>query len=383
MQLLQSGFYNKPIWIIAMLASLFLIMFFLGCEPGTPQDKAESDDFPIHKEAVISFEPKEPKQIEDDCEQALENTEAEQDGIWQEEELLKHKPNELGQVMILMYHHIGETESEWVRTPQNFKKDLVSLYENGYRLVNLLDYLRKDMDIEAGKSPVVITFDDGGYGQLDFIEVDQGFALDPNCAVAILEDFLKDYPDFGRGAAFYIYYPNPFGQEQHIREKFEFLAEMGYEIGNHTYSHANLSLLSDEDALMEIALNAKKTNEILPGYKVRSLALPYGQYPQNRDILAEGNYKGYHYKNHAVLLVGSNPAPSPFSIDFEPLAVPRIRASEVMVENSGIYDWLGYFKNYPERRYISDGDPGTVTAPKALEEKLDRESASDKKIYFY
>ncbi|MDZ7836741.1 MAG: polysaccharide deacetylase family protein [Actinomycetota bacterium] len=172
-----------------------------------------------------------------------------------------------------------------------------------------MDYISGDMDIEAGKSPVVITFDDAGQGQLDFMKTDQGFVLDPNCAVAILEDFLKDYPDFGRGATFNIYYPDPFGQEQFIKEKFEFLVEKGYEIGNHTYSHANLSLLSDEDALMEIALNAKKTNEILPGYTVRSLALPYGLYPQNRDILAEGNYNGYTYINQAVSLVGSNPAP--------------------------------------------------------------------------
>lgn len=34
----------------------------------------------------------------------------------------KIKPNENGKVMILMYHGIGEEESEWVRTVENFKR---------------------------------------------------------------------------------------------------------------------------------------------------------------------------------------------------------------------------------------------------------------------
>ncbi|MDZ7836740.1 MAG: hypothetical protein U5N58_01700 [Actinomycetota bacterium] len=66
------------------------------------------------------------------------------------------------------------------------------------------------------------------------------------------------------------------------------------------------------------------------------------------------------------------------------MAVPRIRASETLVENSGIYDWLNYLKIYPEHLAIpSDGDSATVTAPEALEEKIDRKSAAEKKIYFY
>ena len=171
--------------------------------------------------------------------------------------------------------------------------------------------------------------------------------------------------------------------EQYIEEKLKFLARKGYEIGNHTYSHANLSLLSDEEALMEIALNSKRTNDILPGYEVSSLSLPYGQYPDNRDVLTAGNYLEYSYTNEAVLLVGSNPAPSPFSIEFDPLGIPRIRASETMVENSGVYDWLNFFKNYPERQYISDGNTAAVTAPKEAEDSLDKHSTVDKRVYFY
>jgi hypothetical protein len=51
------------------------------------------------------------------------------------------KPNELGRVMILEYHKIDNPEGRWTRTPENFKRDLTRLWERGYRLVALTDYL--------------------------------------------------------------------------------------------------------------------------------------------------------------------------------------------------------------------------------------------------
>lgn len=382
MHMSETGFLKKAIRLIALPAFLFAALAPISCEKNTLEDTPAVDYYPDFKEDAISFK-EESKEKDDDYTKDLENIEQEQNNILSEDELLKYKPNELGQVMVLMYHQIGDTESEWVRTPQNLRKDLINLYQNGYRLVNLLDYVRGNIDIEAGKSPVIITFDDATQGQLDFLETSQGIEINPDCGVSILEDFCSDYPDFGRGATFYIYYPNPFRQEQYIEEKLKFLARKGYEIGNHTYSHANLSLLSDEDALMEIALNGKKTNDILPGYEVRSLSLPYGQYPNNRDVLTGGNYLEYNYTNEAVLLVGSNPAPSPFSIEFDPLGIPRIRASETKVENSGLYDWLNFFKKYPERQYISDGNTAAVTVPREAEDSLDKHSTVDKMVYFY
>ena len=291
-----------------------------------------------------------------------------------EEELLKFKPNELGEVMVLMYHQIGNPESEWVRTPENFKKDLLNLYRNGYRLVSLLDYVRGNINVEAGKSPVILTFDDSTLNHLNFIETDDGYEIDPDCAVAILEDFCNSHPDFGRGATFYIYYPIPFRQPQYIKDKLEFLVCRGYEIGNHTYSHADLSLHSDEDIVKEIALNAMEVGKTIEGYEVRSLALPYGSYPVNIDILAKGEYMGYSYTNEAVLLIGSTPSPSPFSTDFNPLAIPRIRASEIKVEGQGLYDWLDYFDACPGKRYISDGNSSIITAPRELMDKINNKA---------
>ena len=50
---------------------------------------------------------------------------------------LSLKPNEAGKVMILMYHNIGPEEKVWTRTPENFLRDLTTLYDKGYRPISL------------------------------------------------------------------------------------------------------------------------------------------------------------------------------------------------------------------------------------------------------
>ena len=380
-------FKKKNVLFYATLLSIFLVFLpvLISCQKNNKSDVAILNDYKnLQQSLTIQSETqsgeKEEKHLYPEDTKTTINDKGE---TLKEKEIKKYMLNELGQVMILMYHKIGSPENEWMRTPQNFRQDLMNLYENGYRLVNLLDYVNGNIDIEAGKSPVVITFDDATQGQFNYVETDEGIELDPDCAVAILEDFYSDYPDFGKAATFYIYYPHPFQQEQYINTKLEFLVQNGYEIGNHTYSHVDLTKISDLNIIKELALQSGKTNEILPGYEVRSLALPYGQYPKNKDLLTQGSYMDYSYINEAVLLIGSNPAPSPFSSDFDPLNIPRIIASEIMVEGMGIYNWIDYFKEYPDRRYVSDGNINMVSGPKELSQKLNKESAEARKVYFY
>jgi len=299
----------------------------------------------------------------------------------------KIKPNENGQIIILMYHGIGEEESEWVRTAENFKKDLHILYEKGYRLISLRDYINNNIDVEAGYTPVVLTFDDGLLNQFNIIEDGEKKYIDPLCAVGILEEFYKEHPDFGRAASFYVYYPTPFRQKDLIKEKFEFLVNNGYEIGNHGYNHENLGKIGIEAVQESLAKNVQKTQEILPEYIVESLALPYGAAPKGDDYkyVISGNYQGFEYRHKAVLKVGSNPAPAPNSIKFDPYRLPRVRASEINVQGTGIYDYIEYFEKNPEKKYISDGNPDTITIPESEIDNIDMESLekNNKKLITY
>ncbi|TZE82803.1 polysaccharide deacetylase family protein [Calorimonas adulescens] len=294
------------------------------------------------------------------------------------------KPNELGQVMILMYHEIGDKEAEWERTPDNFRKDLQTLYDKGYRLISLNDLLDGNINVEAGFTPVVLTFDDGDLGQFKVKVVNGKPEPDPNSAVGILMDFYKEHPDFGRAATFYIYYPLPFREREYIGYKLKFLVDNGFEIGNHTDTHANLSKLDVNGIQKELGLNLRHTQEYVPGYNVNSLALPYGSvFKEYSKYLLDGSYDGIKYHNKAVLMVGANPAESPYDVEFDPLKVPRVRGSEMNVDGLGIYDWIKYFDEHPEKRYVSDGDPDTIVVPKGTDNRINRGKFTNKRVVVY
>lgn len=292
--------------------------------------------------------------------------------------------NELGQIMILMYHRIGDTEDEWVRTPDNFRKDLRALYDAGYRLVSMNDVLDGNIAIPAGTSPVVLTFDDGTEGQFRYIEQGGRLVIDPDCAVGILEEFYREHPDFGLAATFYIFYvATPFGQAEYLQQKLEHLAERGFTIGNHTYSHPNLRRLAPDAARKELALMVMHTRKYLPGYQVRTLALPFGAHPDDKSYIISGSYNGVDYHHEGILLVGANPAPSPFSKSFNPAALPRVRASEMKTDGVGMYEWMGRLQANPQNRFVSDGNPNTVVIPASLRGQVNESRLGGRTLITY
>lgn len=271
-----------------------------------------------------------------------------------DEELLAMEVNELGGVPIVMYHDIGDREGYLIRSRENFRKDLQRFYDLGYCLIPLSDYLSGNIRLPAGKSPLVITFDDGRPSQLKLIEVDGQLFPDPNCAVGILLDFSRKHPGFGHAATFLVNYPRVFGTEARSTEYLRFLLDNGMEIGNHTMNHKNLASTSPEDVIKEIGSVANGIRDALE-YETQSLALPYGNYPKSKRFLLAGWWDDRHYHNLGVLLASSEPAPSPFSSEFNPLAIPRIHGTDAELDK-----WLHCLERYPERRYTSDGQDDTI-----------------------
>ncbi len=295
---------------------------------------------------------------------------------------LSLKPNESGKIMILMYHNIGEEEQTWTRTVDNLKKDLETLYEKGYRPISLTDYVTGNITTELGYTPVVLTFDDGNLNNYRYLE---DGSLDPNCAVGILVEFNRTHPDFPLEATFFITSSNPFKQSQYAKEKVEALIEMGMDIGNHSKDHMNFKDASKDDLEEQLGYQAQYLETFTPeGYRVNTLALPYGSRPKNKDLeiyLQKGQYEDYSYENVAILNVGWFPAVSPYHIDFNPLSLPRVRASEMNVDNVGMYNYLSYFDNHPEEKFISDGNPDIITIPEDLVDKLTINES--KELYTY
>jgi hypothetical protein len=355
----------------------FILVIALNFEACTPKIVEENPQEPEQNQPTPVEPGKEPQSEEI----ILEDNEVKVDEV----DLKEIKANENGQIMIIMYHGISDKEAEWVRTADNFRKDLSVLYDKGYRLISLRDYIENNIKVEAGYTPFVLTFDDGAKSNFDIIEENGEKKINPDCAVGIIEDFKKEHPDFGSGGSFFVYYPIPFRQKELIKEKYEFLIENGYDIGNHSYTHENLGKISVEDVQKALARNVKSTQEYLPGYDVYALALPNGIGPRgdNYKYAAQGEYDGVKYNHRAVLKVGSNPAPSPVNVKFDPIRLPRVRGSEMKTDGVGLYDWLQHFEKRPEKRYISDGNPDTVAIPESEKENIDQSKLTGKELIIY
>ncbi len=110
--------------------------------------------------------------------------------------------DELGDVPIMMYHGIHNvTDNKYTggnvdydgyqRTADAFRKDLEFYYANGYRMIRLTDYVDGIIDVEAGLSPIIISFDDGLANAIKVEGLDENgeIIIDPNSAVGILESF--------------------------------------------------------------------------------------------------------------------------------------------------------------------------------------------------
>jgi len=276
--------------------------------------------------------------------------------------------NEFGLIPVLEYHKIGTPESRWTRTPANFRKDLALLRSAGFYPINLADLAAGAIEVPAGKTPVVLTFDDSSPGQ--FRVLDDG-SVDPDSAVGIMQQAVKS-GGWASKASFYVLldvHPGDtiiFGQPDAQAQKLRDLVSWGYEVGSHTVTHLNLKKASLKESRKQLAVSAATIEKYVGGgYKVRSLSVPFGAYPKDDSLLASGEYEGMTYAYKAALKVGGGSTPSPFTAAFRPLHIPRIQ-----VTGSALQDMVDEFTSNPELRYVSDGDPAAISAPKVLAEKL-------------
>lgn len=289
--------------------------------------------------------------------------------------------NELGTIPILEYHVIANAEEDqWTRTPASFRKDLEKLYAAGFRPVSMADYLDNKIGIPAGTSPVVFTFDDSSPGHFRYLERDGQVVVDPDSAVGMLEEFHRTHADWDPRGAFYVLpeaaQPHKlFGQPKYEAQKLRYLAERGFEIGNHTWWHQRLDTVSDAEVQRQLAFAVRSIQQAVPGYNVRSFALPLGEWPKNRGLAFRGSYEGVSYKHDAVVLVGAEPAPSPYRKGFDPKALPRVQ-----VFGDNLDRWLAYLAKSPDERYVSDGDPNVVSYPTRLGSHLNPASTSGKTV---
>ena len=252
-----------------------------------------------------------------------------------------------GRIPVLEYHVIsGEKNSLYTRTAASYRADMEEAYKRGYRPITIAQMLDKDFrDVPAGMSPVVFVFDDASDSQFRYLENNGALTIDPTSAVGIWLDFAKTHPGWKNrgtfcmlngGAAGHNFFgdgPKYGGQKKAWRFlKVKWLADQGFELCDHTLWHMQLSKYPDAAVQEQIARNAMGIDSAVPGYKIRTLALPYGLWPKNRPLAWQGSWTDpktklvHSYKFEAVLEVAGGPALSPYDAKFNPKSINRIEA---------------------------------------------------------
>ena len=161
---------------------------------------------------------------------------------------------------LLMYHSVDPDAAQDGLTihPEHFERQIVDLKERGYRFLTAAELsdaiARGERDFSK---TAVLTFDDG-----------------------FEDNYTQAFPILKKHGAKATIYLSPgyerirFLQNDQIAE----MAQSGFiEFGAHTYSHVNLTRLSDAEAENEI-LKSKSVAETLSRHPCVSFSYPYGRF---------------------------------------------------------------------------------------------------------
>ncbi|MCC6790997.1 MAG: polysaccharide deacetylase family protein [Thermomicrobiales bacterium] len=387
-------------WIEGTPPPEYLAQFNGGAQPTPSTQPTETVESAPDSEPTPTTEPE--AEPTDEPTEETESPETQVTGVkLSAEQLDEYQPNELGLIPVLEYHVFTTDpaeEAQFTRTIDDFKADLQWLYDNDFYVVPLRDMVLNEIRAPAGKKPVVLTFDDSTAGQFRYLIADDGtVTIDPDSAVGVMEEFYAAHPDFGRGGFFAVRPSASFcfswqleeredDQNEYCGQKLTWLLDNGYEVGNHTRNHTDLLDVDDDTFRDELSGAIIALQEYDPRIEANILAMPFGNYPdletkqQQREWLKNGfSWDGEDYLIIGSLMVGSNPTESPNSTEYDSMWIARIQAfdedAEVKDANGELVmdmmDWFDIFESEPERLYVSDGDPNTITVPDDLPLVLD------------
>jgi peptidoglycan/xylan/chitin deacetylase (PgdA/CDA1 family) len=289
-------------------------------------------------------------------------------------------PNPYGRIPVLEYHLIGDKEAMWMVEREHFKRQLQLLYDRGYRPVTMKQVLDKDFsEVPPGMSPVVFTFDDASPEQFSYVERNGRLEIDPKSVVGIWAEFQRRHPDWKSRAVFCTLNGggeghNFFGDKgiqgqktEWRHQKVRWLADQGFELCNHTLWHAQLSKYPDAFVQEQIARGQMGIDSAVPGYKVRTFALPQGLWPKNRQLAWKGSWmdpkskRTVTYEYDAVLLVAGGPSRGPYDPKFNPRSIPRVIVHANELER--LVDQLDRAKDSSQARFVVGG--ATARSPTA------------------
>ncbi len=300
-----------------------------------------------------------------------------------------YQPDEMGLIPIPMYHAFvkdkqskggaggGDALDQWTRTIPEFRTELQWYYDHDFYVISMREYVENDIKVPAGKHPLVLTFDDASTRQAMWIKDKSGkIVADPDSALGVMEEMYTKHPDFGRGGYFatliFNCFDNPDGPPEMAEcpAKLSWLANHGYEIGNHTQGHQDLTDISDDEFFYQVGKPMLWFRENVPprGNMSSVLTLPYGAYPDRSlhpsqwDYLVNGfSYHGAAITFRGILQVNGGPAMSPTNTKWDRFGIARFNTDPEVMEY-----WWKKIEDGELTMYTSDGNPNVITVPDPL-----------------
>jgi hypothetical protein len=278
----------------------------------------------------------------------------------------------------------------------DFNNQLQGLYDAGYSLVSLQDWIEGDLSLPAGRKPLAITIDDAFFGDQISLGSD-GIPL-ANTGLGILWQFAQLHPDFGFKASLFANLGDKYYGNLPHKDWFEFDIHWRQSLGdviawcldhnvgvyNHLYMHPRLDLTRPEDVHSEIARNDVAMRNFLTnsGHTTsiqllhNIIALPYGIWPPTKSgVQSLLNYQDPEGKSvEAIFEAGSYTEARymqvPYSKEFDPMHIPRINGSI-----KGVNFVIQQAANLPsaESCLLGPLDPASMHGPETLENEIQRQ----------
>ena len=175
-------------------------------------------------------------------------------------------------VPVLLYHQIAVPPSEnpYYTTPENFQAQMDLLYSEGYTTISTEMFVNAiKEDTQLPKKSVILTFDDGNINVI-------------TTAFPIMNKY-----DF-TGVAYIVYAYLGAAGSMDI-DQVKTLAENGWEIGSHSFSHADL--IDHQERLGTEIVMSRTMLERKLGVPVLTFAYPFGRFNSSAvDLVKRAGY---------------------------------------------------------------------------------------------
>lgn len=268
------------------------------------------------------------------------------------------------QVPIVLYHRFVpdymNTDATQMRF-SDFTAEIQSLYDNGFYLIPLQDWLDGTFVVPVGKKPLIITLDDLWFADQLYINPDG--TPSQYSGLGLLWQFSQEHPDFGFAAAGFSNMGDKYYGDKLVGDVFQlgegdawktklgetiaWAVDHGIEPYNHLYKHPLLSIMtSNSDIQWQIEMNDFDTRYFLSLVGREDLypklgnmiALPFGEWPATESgVNVLKNYKNPEGKPVSAIMEAYNlgnqeMTPSIFSEGFDPFNIARLTASKYMIQ---------------------------------------------------